>query len=234
MNAPTTLVLLPGLDGTGVLFESFVAALPSSITAHVIRYPGNEVKSYDELLPYIQERLPEGEFAVLGESFSGPLALRLAEQEPRVIAVILCATFLRNPMRNVPTGMARVVSPFWFRLFPLFARAKTLLGGYSTPELRAMLARAHELVTPHVFASRVREIVRLDARDALVRCKVPVMYLAGANDGVVRRHNAEEVKRLRPDVELVSIPAPHLVLQTAPQEAAKAIANFLERTATSV
>lgn len=35
----TTLVMLPGLDGTGLLFEPLVAALPSDIRGHTVAYP---------------------------------------------------------------------------------------------------------------------------------------------------------------------------------------------------
>jgi len=33
------LLLLPGTDGTGLLFEPLVKALPSCLTAHVVAYP---------------------------------------------------------------------------------------------------------------------------------------------------------------------------------------------------
>lgn len=35
MPAMTTLVLLPGMDGTGILFEPFLRALPSDVAALV-------------------------------------------------------------------------------------------------------------------------------------------------------------------------------------------------------
>jgi hypothetical protein len=33
------LILMPGLDGTGLLFERFVSALPPHIRTHIIEYP---------------------------------------------------------------------------------------------------------------------------------------------------------------------------------------------------
>lgn len=231
---PTHLVLLPGLDGTGVLFEPLVAALPADIVPHVISYPGDMPMTYDELEPYIRERLPRCDrYAVLGESFSGALALRLGCSDPRVSAVILCATFVRNPVRYMPKAMRFLTFATTFRLFPAFARAKTLLGGYSTPALRALLRRAHRLVAPEVFASRARSILMLDDRDYLRRCPAPLMYLGGSRDGVVPKHNRTLVKSLRRDCEVIEVRAPHLLLQTAPREAADVIAQFLERTSQS-
>lgn len=117
---PITLLLLPGLDGTGVLFERFVEALPDDIDAHVLSYPGDHPMSYADLLGYIRDRLPAGKtrFAVLGESFSGPLALELALVEPRVNAVILCASFVTKPVRYVPQFTHRLTGAFWCRATP--------------------------------------------------------------------------------------------------------------------
>jgi pimeloyl-[acyl-carrier protein] methyl ester esterase len=226
----TTLILLPGLDGTGVLFDRFVEALPDDIDPIVIRYPGDVDLSYDELLTLIEAQLPaERPFVVLGESFSGPLALRLATRNPNVTAVILCASFVTNPLRYVPSQAAFLAMPFLFRFFPAFARVKTLLGGYATTALTASLREAHELVAPHVIASRARNILRLDVTRALRDSHTPLMYLGGAGDGVVRRHNFELVRRIRPDVEVELLPAPHLVLQTAPESAASAVSRFISR-----
>lgn len=229
-NDRVTLVLLPGLDGTGVLFEPLVAALPAHITPHVISYPGDVALDYEQLHAYVMERLPPaGSFAILGESFSGPIALRIACSEKRTSAVILCATFVRNPVRYLPALTRHFVFATTYRMFPSFSRAKALLGGYSTPELRASLQRAHAMVKPEVFASRARSILTLDARDALRTCHAPLMYLGGSRDGVVPAHNARLVHELRPDCEMVQVRAPHLLLQTAPEEAAREIASFLSR-----
>ncbi|WP_457676365.1 hypothetical protein [Thiolapillus sp.] len=36
------LVLLPGMDGSGLLFEPLLKAIPKGIAVRVISYPGNE------------------------------------------------------------------------------------------------------------------------------------------------------------------------------------------------
>src|SRR4051812_12200514 len=74
----TQLVLLPGLDGSGRLFQPLLAELPKWIEPVVVAYPPERAR-FDDLVPIARERLPHsGAFASLGESFSGPLALMLA------------------------------------------------------------------------------------------------------------------------------------------------------------
>jgi hypothetical protein len=44
-----TLILLPGLDGTGTLFDAFVAALGTEFNVKVVSYPTTEPLDYSEL-----------------------------------------------------------------------------------------------------------------------------------------------------------------------------------------
>ena len=103
------LVLLPGMDGTGILFEPFLESLPESISPIVVTYPCDMPLSYAELLQVIEAKLPSAEpFIVLGESFSGPLALRIAAScPPGLKGLVLSASFARNPIRYFPRVAAR-------------------------------------------------------------------------------------------------------------------------------
>ena len=72
------IILLPGLDGTGHLFEPFVHALPTEVEASVISYPADSALSYTELVDFVSHKLPKEDFFLLGESFSGPIVYQLA------------------------------------------------------------------------------------------------------------------------------------------------------------
>lgn len=226
------LVLLPGMDGTGILFEPLIKALPENLHPIVQSYPRDEPLSYEELLPRIQAQLPTGEpFIVLGESFSGPLALRIAAARPSGLrAVILCASFVRNPIRLFPSWCRPLIRPFLFSRNFLPVRA--LIGGYHGPDLLPLVKRA-KVVSDAVRAARARAIVGVNAEDALAACCVPILYIAGSQDRVVPKHNLARVKAINPAVKVVVLPAPHLVLQAAPKAAAQAIAEFAASVACS-
>jgi pimeloyl-ACP methyl ester carboxylesterase len=95
-SATTEIVLLPGLHGTGHLFADFARECPSAFVPRVIEYPCDRFLDYRELLPFVRDRLPQdSDFVILGESFSGPLAVMLAAGRPRRLrAVVLVATFV--------------------------------------------------------------------------------------------------------------------------------------------
>src|ERR1700722_15702641 len=113
----TALVLLPGLDGSGVMFRPLLSYLPKEILSIVVSYPPGEVRSYDELLPLVLAAIP-ADFPVilLGESFSGPLAIMAAAKyPPGLIGVVLCATFVRNPVWFRPGWLRYFARPLAFR-----------------------------------------------------------------------------------------------------------------------
>jgi pimeloyl-ACP methyl ester carboxylesterase len=223
------LVLLPGLDGTGILFQPLLQNLPAEIEPVVIAYPDHELLGYEELLPRVMASLPHDEsFLLLGESFGGPLALRVAASQPaRLRGVILSASFIGCPYRFVPKWAAHFIGPLPFRSFPRYAQIKSLLGGYATRELASLSAQALSLASAEVFAHRMRAIFRLDARAALKATAVPILYLQGTQDQVVPAHNLQRILNAKPSVQTVRIDAPHMLLQTKPMLASRAIEDFV-------
>ncbi|MDB5800246.1 MAG: alpha/beta hydrolase [Rhodocyclales bacterium] len=227
----TKLVLLPGLDGTGVLFKPLLQALAPSIEPVVITYPDRQVLGYDALLPRVLQNLPQHDpYVLLGESFGGPLSLRIAATRPEGLrALILSASFITCPYPFVPGWASALVRPFPFRAFPHYARLKALMHGYATPQLAALSAQALGQVAAAVFAGRVREVVGVDVRKELSACAVPMLYIQGTQDRVVPAWNFQRILAVKPDVTCVRVRAPHMVLQTEPEQAARAIEAFVQR-----
>src|SRR5258706_6807633 len=92
---PLPTLLLPGMDGTGRLFSWLVAELPRQIAPRVISYRTDEPLGYRDLEKRIA--IPDEPFAIVAESFSGPLAIRIAAKRPKHLrAVVLVATFIRS------------------------------------------------------------------------------------------------------------------------------------------
>lgn len=222
-----TLVLLPGLDGTGLLFEPVLKELSPEIVPQVVPLPNNTPLDYEDLVPVISSCLPRtGPYFLLGESFSGPLSLMIAATRPTGLqGVILCASFIRNPT-CLPSILRHFLGAWMFHVAPLFVQAKALFAGHGTSDLLALLQHAHSRVPPAVMAQRIRSILILDCKTALQTCPYPVAYLRGTRDRVVPSRNCKEILAANPLVLEFAIRAPHLVLQTQPRAAAEAIEAF--------
>ncbi len=227
------LLLLPGMDGTGQLFEPLLRELPPLLTPVVVRYPPDRPCGYAELLPLALAAVPAHEdFLVLGESFSGPLALLLAAHRPEGLrGVILSASFAHSPLPRFARWFRALIRPWWFRATPLCLVGRVLLGRYRTPSLMQGVRQTLAAVTPAVLAARARAILGVDVGQELQACPVPLLYLSAAEDRVVSPRSLAHIRYLNPAVEQVTLPGPHLLLQTAPEQAAAAIGRFAARCA---
>ena len=228
MIRPTTLVLLPGLDGTEVFFGPLLAALPPWVEPVVVTYPTSGANGYAELIGVVEAAVADApEFFVLGWSFSGPLALMLAAKEPeRTRGVILCASFVRSPLPILSWLRFAVVAPV-VNLVRLARRIPAVFPGAWSEQFRRDKAVTWARVPARVLAARARAILAVDARTSLRDCSQPVLYLAGSRDSIVPRRNADQVVRELPSARIVTIEGPHLAMYTNPDAAARAIAAFM-------
>jgi pimeloyl-[acyl-carrier protein] methyl ester esterase len=228
----TTLVLLPGLDGTEVFFKPLLAALPKWIKPLVVTYPTSGANHYSDLLTVVRAAVEDSkEFYVLGWSFSGPLALMLAAKErSKVTGVILCASFIRAPLPGL-SWLRFAITPPVVHCVRLMRRTRLLFYNRSTDILRGDRAATLARVPSRILAIRAQAILALDARGCLRGCPRPVLYLAGSRDKVVPRRNAEEVVREFPSTKVVTIDGPHLALYTNPGAAVDAIVGFMRESA---
>jgi len=140
----TALVILPGLDGTGTLHDDFVRALGDTFErVEIVAYPPQAPLDYVTLEALVRARLPaDRPFVLLGESFSGPIALAIAAHppSPRLIGVVLTTTFATFTMSWL-TPFAALARYAPVRAFPFALLSWWLLGRWAAPALNAALMR---------------------------------------------------------------------------------------------
>ena len=217
------------MDGTGILFEPLLGALSAAASAQVLSYPNSGPHTYEDLLPVVRAVLPTEPFVLVAESFSGPLAIMLAAEHPTGLrGVVLCASFARSPVWWVPPMLRHAVPAFAFRFLPAVAQFRALLGGYGTPHLRRLLAKTQAAASAASLAARVRSILAVNVLSQLRACSVPILYIRGSNDNVVPISSLRQIQAVAPSVQVITVSAPHLVLQVQPEACAKAILEFAE------
>ena len=219
------LVLMPGLDGTGLLFRPLLKALPEFIKPIIVSYPTDKILGYDKLTSYIVEHLPNDEpFVLLGESFGGPLALKVAARKPVMLkGVVLCASFVACPFPFIPLVTKKLLRPFLFSYLKLFAK----LNAYAGSRLSVDIEKSLSLTQNEVLAERVKEIMQVDVSRELDNCDLPILYLRGIKDYVVPKWNLQRILKIKPNINDVSINSSHMLLQTQAVQAVEAIHNFI-------
>lgn len=224
------LVLLPGLDGTGQLFDGFLAALPDTFTATAVAYPADKFLSYAELLPFVRLSVPKDEsFVVLAESFSTPVAVEYAASNPRnLAALVIIAGFVHNPIGGWSIAAKVIAKPWFFKLrTPRLVLERTLVGRDAPDALVQKLRQVLRLVSPAVLSARVRETLNCDVTHQLARIKVPLMYVRATQDWLLSASCVTEIKRTRPDISIALVNGPHLLLQREPRGVAAVVSTFV-------
>ena len=218
------------MDGTGKLFLDFMKTLPGDLRKEAQIYPSNLVLSYDDLTKLIRTAC-EGSppFVLLAESFSTPVAIRVAaENPPNLKGLILCAGFATSPVRGITRWLASALAPVLMRApLPDIAIRTLLLQRNAAKSLVADLEAVFRCVEPAVLVARLREVLRCDVRHDLGQIKVPLLYLHAKRDRLVGPRSLEEFRVIQAGARVVSLDGPHLLLQSSRVETARVVTNFL-------
>ena len=104
--------------------------------------------------------------------------------------------------------------------------AHFLLGRHSTAELKAVLAESLAQVPTPAMHARIRAVLSVDVTAKLHALSVPSLYMRATKDRVVPAEASRYISENLPSLKIVSIEAPHFLLQIATQQAAIAVKNF--------
>jgi pimeloyl-ACP methyl ester carboxylesterase len=235
MDAPTTgpcrtLVLLPGLDGTGRLIKPLQNAIGQGLETLVIPYPPDDALDYDALCTKIIRELPSQPYAIVAESFAGPIALKIAVRKPKGLrALILSASFAKSPRPWLLPLLSSFLDLRYFRpSVPIWLIRALMVGTEAPEELCNAVQETTAIVDPAVVAFRLSEIGKCDVTADLRSCPVPIFYLNGTRDRLLSKGTLRSILKIRPDVAVIDVPGPHLLLQVAPDACARHISVAVE------
>jgi pimeloyl-ACP methyl ester carboxylesterase len=223
----TALVLLPGMDGTGLLLEDFVASMGAGADVVLVRYPTTEVLGYPELEARVRASLPRDRpFVLLGESFSGPIAISIAAAPPaNMRGLVLTCTFACMPTWRGFRKVAAFLPPIGLPIVRLVRRR--ILGRHDSPKFRDLLEKVSSQIAPAVRKARLCSVLEIDVTEKLPRITMPVLYLRANEDQVIARAASETIARYIPTMQVREFDAPHALLQTMSDEAAVVIKRFI-------
>jgi pimeloyl-[acyl-carrier protein] methyl ester esterase len=223
------LIILPGLDGTGARITPFLREIERSMPVRVLKYPPDQPLGYIELEALVRQELPLDErYVLLAESFSGPVAIRVAAAPPPgLAALILCGTFAKNPFPWLrPLRALAIRVPF--KSLPRWLRAPLLWGSGDPRRAPPAAQRASAGVAPAVIRRRLHEVLTVDVTTQLAAVELPILVLRATRDRIVPRAAARLLAQPR-RAQVVDIEGPHLLLQSRPAESTAAVLRFLRR-----
>ena len=182
------------------------------------------------MLAVALDACPKNEdYIVLGDSFSGPIALNTAvSAEHKPISLVLVNTFVSSP-RNVLTKLARYTPQKLLSNPP--ERVLEYLLKEKEAELRPLERIVPVLVSisPNLVKSRLMSIDTVSVKNIARRVSVPVCVLQAANDSAISNNARRELTQSLKNRQIHVLPGNHFSLQTFPATCAHLITQFVEK-----
>lgn len=217
------LVLLPGLNGSSNLFAPLLDAL-RDVDCQPLALPDQGPQDYASLTDRLLAELGHAPFVLLGESFSGPLAFRLALRKPEGLrAVIFAATFLTRPSPFLALFRHMPMPPALVTHAPIL---RALCLGRDVED--AVLRRVQEEIRgldQALLRARLGSLAGLRAVQG--RLAVPALQLWPQQDRLVAARAGGSLAAHCDDLRQVRLDGPHFILQARPHACAQAIRTFL-------
>jgi len=226
------IVLLPGLDGTGLLFKPFIEALPNDTDILLIRYPKSKKQSYSELVNYVLPQLPEEDYILVGESFSGNVVYQIALSNPKHLKkVIFVASFLSSPRPWLLKIINLIPSKILFLAPPPKILIKSFMLGFSAKEsIIQLFLEALKQVSPDVLSFRLKEINKLkdSTNPSNNKNNIEAYYIQATNDYLVPSKSVEAFEKCFSNLTVFKINGSHFILQSKPIECAKVVETAIQ------
>jgi pimeloyl-[acyl-carrier protein] methyl ester esterase len=227
-----SLILLPGLDGTGHLFQPLLQAMPDEINISIVKYPSNKRFSYKQLVDYAVEQLPQNKpLFLLAESFSGPIAIGLLSASHHDIrGVIFCATFA-NPPRPLLLRLVKILPLAVMLRLPIpTAIIRYFCLGQDAPQsLVTQFQKVLNEVPISILGHRLKILANINVVSSLANLAVPCCYIQATEDKLVPSVNLKPFQDALPHLLIRKIVGPHFILQTKPTACAEVIKDFINR-----
>ncbi len=222
------LVLLPGLDGTGVLFGPLLSVLPKTLETLVVPLKQEAGLSYTEQAEYVASKLGDERIVLLAESYAGMVAYALVQSKRLNIShLVFVASFLSRPSALSRLAPILPVNVARSSLVPKRLMGALLFGSFSSLELVELFYSALNEVDAQVIRWRVRQVSRLSPPQT--KLEVPCTYLGATHDRLVSHRVMKQVEKLCPNLMVKRVPGTHFLLQTNPTPCAEILSNIAQK-----
>lgn len=223
-------VLLPGLHGTGRLFEPLASELSGEVRTQIIAYPSDKPLSVEACAQFVANQLPTGRIVLLAESFSGLVALALLTWgTPSIEAVVFCGAFAEPPRRWLLRLALMVPNVGRFiQWTPKFLLRGVCFGAPVSREQLTLPRTAVQEVPSEMLTHRLR-LVSTTRFPTETVFDVPCCYLRGRQDHFVPLRAARWFERHFKRFTLEEVEGPHFVLQTNPAACARLILHIVHQ-----
>lgn len=228
-SAPPLLVVLPSFTGKPLGLEGFLNALGDQ-AYQLLDLPDSGPQDVDNLVAGLISKLPSEPIILLAESFSCPVAFRLAARSASIIGVIAVNGFLSlSNQAKYPLVKFRDLPNKIGGLWQNYRLEKTLFAGVNS-EFKKTLNQAISEMPIQLYRDRCAAMSALPLATPLGDSSIhqPCLVIQGTQDILIDHNLLNDLATKARDIRVVSLAEGHFILQSAPEKAAQVVKSFLE------
>jgi pimeloyl-ACP methyl ester carboxylesterase len=208
-------ILLPGLDGTGLLFKPLLEQTPSSDRFSIFSLIQEPI-GYQPQIELLEKEIGDAEVILVAESYSGYIAYELACQGNIGIKhIVFVASFLVPPsflmkfLGNIPLGLIKS------QLLPYGILNYFLFGNKGNRELEKSFYTSINSVSNRVLIRRLKNISELKLPTKTL--KIPCTYIKAKSDRLVNANSVKMFEKVCTNLTIKLVDGGHFVLQSNPK-----------------
>lgn len=215
MGTHLKIILLPGLDGTGLLFNGLLKALPNDLEVDVICLNDLSARTYHEQAIELAARYVGTDLVLVAESYSGRLAYEwCGVSNAAVRAVVFLASFV-----SAPSLISRLAGYLPVSLLKPHRLSRYLVNrvgfaGAGAPEHIDPVFESIRLTDQHTLKQRLKNISQLHTPSKLYN--IPSVYIRPSHDYLVANKAVAAVTSVFNNLEVVRVSGGHFIAQSRP------------------
>ena len=212
-------IYLPGMDGSGKLFQTQVDDLSRCFDLRCLAIPPDDLSHWDELTNHLLKliyaelkKTPQRPVYLCGESFGGCLAQKVAITAPHLFKGIIlsnpASSFRIRPFFNWGSQFTDLIPNFFFDmgalgLLPFLASLPRISNVDRQQLLKAMRSVPPETIRWRISLLREFYIDEYKLRDL----NLPILLIASANDRLLpSTSEAIRLGNIFPDAKIIILP----------------------------
>ncbi len=232
-------ILLPGMDGSGLLFEPLLKYLPDNLSVDVIPLSSTGIQAIDAEAKRIastlnsQPRVDNQPIVLIAESYSGSIAYELCQQPGlNITHVIFIASFISRPSflckfaPLLPLQLIkRKVIPNFLLRYLIFTGTK--VNKVESSKILKLFYQSIRSVDNKVLKQRLVNIANMEVPGS--RTHITASYLRPTRDVFVKKQAISILQTVFKTVDIIKIRGGHFIAQSNPHECAKAIEFLMKK-----
>ncbi|MDO6527214.1 alpha/beta hydrolase [Motilimonas sp. 1_MG-2023] len=220
-------ILLPGMDGTGLLFEPLAQQLSRRLDVEVV--PLNDVSgdSYVELAQQIAKGIQGEKIILVAESYSGRIAYELCHiLGERIVKVIFVASFISRPSSIARLSVLVPASFIQSKFMPDWLLNVSCFSGLGSQAQISLVNRAIDQAGSLKLKRRLSMMAVMDTpRDHLA---IQAVYIRPIQDRLVDASAVHVLAKVFTQLDIEKVAGGHFIALAQPEECANIILRAAE------